>query len=442
MSDSTSKNNSPISELTPGVVPWPKPINETGRYGIAGEFLNLVEPHTEADPNALLLTFLTYAGNLMGRNFFVHAGADQHFGNLYTCLIGNTGYGRKGSSMAAVEKFYSKGSPPRLGKRLWGISTGEAVVYEVHDDIYRSTLDKKTQTYQRMLAEPNEPEKRLLIVLSEFQQCLANMRKNDSILPSILRTAWDKGELATPAKTSRATATGAHVSLITGMSREELLEQTGVTDAESGTLNRFLFCCSRRSKLLPEGGHFHKLYKSEVWKGIQTRLASNVDTMEEQVHVSRDTDAAEIWGLNEQPERGLYKFLSTPRIGLWGAITARAPQMVLRLALIIAAINGHRVIQPEHLSAAEEIWRYCDDSTKYIFGDRMDDQVAIDIMEALRAIAPNGLNRTQIYKIWNGRVKRPDIDRSLLWISHAGIARVERTETTRAGRPSETWYAS
>lgn len=429
----------PIAESTPGVVPWPKPINETGRYGLAGEFLQLVDPHTEADPNAILVTFLTYAGNCMGRNFFVNAGADQHFGNLFTCIVGNTGYGRKGSAMSVVENFYQHGSPPRLGHRLNGISTGEAVVYEVHDDIYKFTLDRKTQKYERMLAEPNEPEKRLLIVLSEFQQCLANMRKNDSILPSILRTAWDKGQLATPAKTSRATATGAHVSLITGISREELLEQTGVTDAENGTLNRFIFACSRRSKLLPQGGYFQTLYKSEVWKGLQQRLARNVDTMEEQVHMTRDFDAEEIWGLNETPERGLYKTLNTPRIGLWGAVTARAPQMVLRLALITAAINGQRVIHPEHLSAAEEIWRYCDDSTKYIFGDKMDDQVAIDIMQALRGIAPNGLNRTQIYKIWKGHITRQDIDRSLLWISHTGIARVEKIDT--GGRPSEMWYA-
>lgn len=434
------KEEPPISESTPGVVPWPKPINETGRYGIAGEFLNLIEPHTEADPNALLLTFLTYAGNLMGRNFFIHAGADQHFGNLFTCLVGNTGYGRKGSAMAAVESFYSKGSPPHLGKRLWGISTGEAIVYEIHDEIWKFTFDKKSQAYVRMLAEPNEPEKRLLIVLSEFQQCLANMKKADSILPSILRTAWDKGDLATPAKTSRATASGAHVSIVTGMSREELLAQTAVTDAESGTLNRFLFCCSRRSRLLPQGGHFHKLYKSDVWKGLQARLACNVDTMEEQVHISRDMEAEEDWGLNDDPQHGLYKRLSMQRIGLWGAVTARAPQMVLRLALITAAINGERVIRMPHLEAAEEIWRYCDDSTKYIFGDKMDDLVAIDIMQALRGIAPNGLNRSQIYRIWNGKIKRADIDKSLLWISHTGIARVEKIEGT-GGRPSETWYA-
>jgi hypothetical protein len=50
-------------DLTPGLIPWPEPISEVGMYGIAGGFVRLVEPHTEADPNILLLAFLVYAGH-------------------------------------------------------------------------------------------------------------------------------------------------------------------------------------------------------------------------------------------------------------------------------------------------------------------------------------------------------------------------------------------
>lgn len=437
-----------ISDYTPGVIPWPKPIDATGLFGIAGEFVALVSPHTEADTNAILLTFLTFCGNLIGRNFCVMAGADAHFGNLFCCLIGNTGHGRKGSAISAVEAFFGTPytQPRMLGHVLKGISTGEAIVYEVHDDIYKTTLDKKTNTYQRMLAEPNEPEKRLIIVLSEFQQCLANMRKNDSILPAILRTAWDRGDLSTPAKTSRATATGAHISLVSAMSRDELLEQTTVTDAENGTLNRFVFPCCRRSKLLPQGGKFIKLMRSEEWKSLQQRLIRNIDIPGEDppVQMQRDFDADELWGLNEKPEHGLYKSLNQPRVGLWGAVTARAPQMVLRLALITSVINGpdhngNHIIRREHLDAAAEIWRYCDDSTRFVFGDKMNDTAAADIVDRLRKASPSGMSRSEIYRIWKGRKTRGDIDRALLWISHAGIAQCEKTDT--GGRPLEMWFA-
>ena len=30
--------------------PWPDPIDRAGYYGLAGEFVRLIEPHSEADP--------------------------------------------------------------------------------------------------------------------------------------------------------------------------------------------------------------------------------------------------------------------------------------------------------------------------------------------------------------------------------------------------------
>jgi hypothetical protein len=94
---------------TTNVIPWPAPISKTGLYGIGGEFVELVGPHTEADPNAILLAFNTYAGNLLGRNFFVPTGADRHCGNLDICLVGPTAGGRKGSAISAAEQFFYSG---------------------------------------------------------------------------------------------------------------------------------------------------------------------------------------------------------------------------------------------------------------------------------------------------------------------------------------------
>lgn len=431
-----------IGETTPGVVPWPQSIDEVGMFGLAGEFVRLVSPHTEADPNALLLTFLTFAGNLLGRNFYVMAGPDEHCGNLFTCLVGNTGYGRKGSAMSVVETFFRKGpQPPKLGHILRGISTGEGVVYEVHDDIYKVAQDKKSGKYERTLVDPNEPEKRLLIILPEFHQCLANMHRTESILSSILRQAWDNTQISTPAKTSRAVATGACVSVSAAMSRDELLQETQAVDAENGTLNRIAFVCSRRSKLLPQGGKFKKLLQSDAWADLQKRFNKNIteSQFELPILMERDDEANSYWGLDESPTNGMYKELNQARMGVWGAVTARAPQIVLRIALITAVINGCREIRREHLEAAFEIWRYCDESSRFIFGDRLDDPTTADIMGALRAIAPSGLTRTQVHRIWANHKERAEVDRALLWISHTGIARCEKTET--GGRPRETWFA-
>ena len=47
-------------------VPLPAPLAPEAFHGIAGEIVHAIEPHTEADPAALLITFLTAIGNLIG----------------------------------------------------------------------------------------------------------------------------------------------------------------------------------------------------------------------------------------------------------------------------------------------------------------------------------------------------------------------------------------
>lgn len=51
--------------------PYPTPLGEAAYHGIVGEFVRLVEPHTEADSNFLLIQFLAYAGNYMGRRTYI-----------------------------------------------------------------------------------------------------------------------------------------------------------------------------------------------------------------------------------------------------------------------------------------------------------------------------------------------------------------------------------
>ena len=49
-------------------------------------------------------------------------------------------------------------------------------------------------------------------------------------------------------------ATGAHVSIIAHVTREELVANLTETERANGFANRFLFAWVRRSKILPEGG--------------------------------------------------------------------------------------------------------------------------------------------------------------------------------------------
>ena len=433
-----AKTNGNAGQATATIVEWPQRITEDGMYGIAGEYVRLVEPHTEGDRNIILLSFLTYAGCLLGRNFYVRTGADRHYANLYLCPVGTTGTGRKGSGVAAAKAFFSEGNlAPSIPHLLNGISSGEGVMCQVRDPQMKRELNRKTGKIEEFIIDPGVSDKRILISLGEFQQYIAAMRRQDSILSSVLRQAWDTGTIASPSKNNEVKVNGAHISLIGCISKEELLIETTAVDAQNGTLNRFLFACSQRSRLLPEGGEFDELIQSEAWNELQQRFNQNISVSGPE-RLERDADTQDEWGRNSNPHQGLYKRLSQPRLGLWGSVTARAAQQVIRLSLILAKINGHARIQAEDQAAAYEIWRYCDHSARYVFGDRMNDNLSSRIMTALRDAGQVGLTRNQIHDI----VHRPssEIQESLAWLAETGIAYHYAQNT--AGRPVETWFAS
>ena len=46
---------------------WPDPPSDQAFYGLAGEVVRAIEPHSEADPVALLVQFLVAFGSVIGR---------------------------------------------------------------------------------------------------------------------------------------------------------------------------------------------------------------------------------------------------------------------------------------------------------------------------------------------------------------------------------------
>jgi hypothetical protein len=353
--------------------------------------------------------------------------------------VGATGTGRKGSAISAAETFFSYGEqPPRLPKVIYGVSSGEGVIHKVRDRKTKNEFNRKTQQIEEIVADEGVTDKRVVFCLSEFQQYIASMRRQDSILASVIRQAWDKGTIASPSKNDEVIASNAHISIIASISKEELLTETTQTDAHNGTLNRFLFGCAQRSRLLPEGGEFEALYQSHQWAELQRQFTENIrNSLTFTMRIHRENDTQDDWGRNQFPDRGLYKRLSEPRIGLWGAITARAAQQLIRMSLISAIINGHRSIQSSDQEAAREYWRYCDDSTRYIFGNRVQDPRAVRLLIQLREV-PEGMNRREINAALH--YSSDDLEQSLTWLAEVGL--IYRRDEPTAGRTAQRWFAS
>jgi hypothetical protein len=287
---------------------------------------------------------------------------------------------------------------------------------------------KQISGYQAVQVDAGVSDKRLLIVESELASALRVMGREGSTLSPLIRQAWDTGDLRVLTKNSPAKATGAHISIIGHITRDELLRFLTSTETANGFANRFLWVCARRSKLLPEGGRIHEVDFSSIIENLTCAVTAGQNAGE----LRHDEAARKIW-------REVYPALSEGKMGMFGSATSRAEAQVLRLALVYAVLDRARAIAAEHLLAALAIWDYCEASARYIFGDALGNPEADRILQALRA-APNGLTRTEIRDIFERNRNASEINGALTVLEERGLAR--RVPEATAGRPIERWIAA
>jgi len=411
---------------------WPDPPDEAAYHGLAGDVVRAIEPHTEAAPVALLAQFLVAFGNAAGRSAYFVAEADKHYSNLFVCLVGATAKGRKGSSWGHILRLFEAADPEWAQHRVQhGLSSGEGAIWAVRDPIARREAIRekgRVVDYQEVEDDPGVADKRLLVVEAEFASVLRVATREGNTLSQVLRQAWDMGTLRTLVKHSPARATGAHISVIGHITREELLRHLDTTEAANGFGNRFLWLCVRRAKALPEGGRFHEVDVAPLVRRLREALARSRTVGE----VRRDEEARAIW-------RAVYPSLSEGKPGLLGAMIARAEAQVMRLALIYALLDGSAAIGRPHLKAALALWDYAEASARHIFGEALGDPVADTILGALKADGGGGLTRTEIHGLFSRNVPASRIGRALAALAAADLARVRRDVET-GGRPADRWF--
>lgn len=423
-----------MRDPAPVGVPWPSPLEDAAYHGLAGTITRAILPHTEADPAALLVQFLVGFGSVAGRGPFYRVGADFHRLNLFGVLVGPTSKGRKGSAWNATRQTLEATDEEWADKRnTSGLSTGEGIIWAVRDPIVerepiRDPKTKKVISHQNVMTDAGIDDKRLMIVESEFASALRVAERDGSTLTAVLRQAFDSGTLRILTKKSPATATNAHVSLVGHITKDELLRYLSSTETGNGFGNRIAWICVRRSKLLPEGGNLAAVDFAPILR----RLNEAVNFARSAGELTRDEEARALWA-------DVYPHLSRDRMGLFGAITGRAEAITLRLSMLYAVLDCSELIRVPHLAAALEVWRYCEDSARFIFGDATGDTTADLILEALRT-RPEGMTRTDLRDLFDRNKSRADIQRALSTLLQHGKARCAADPET-GGRPGETWFA-
>jgi hypothetical protein len=403
---------------------WPEPLAEAAFHGLAGDVVRAIEPHSEADPIALLIVFLAQFGSLIGAGAHDLVGETRHPARLFPVLVGKTAKGRKGEAQSQVDAILGPLDPDWAKRcRGSGLASGEGVIFHVRDAVWKKLADKSGEVVE-VLVDEGVTDKRLIIVEAEFGRTLRVGHRDGNTLSPVVRDAWDDKPLRNMTKNNPLTATGAHVTIVGHITVDELVVEMTSADLAYGYANRFLFACVQRSKLLARPARM----PADVRRALQERIGKAVGLARTRDNVPLSSAAAHRWD-------ELYMELSEERPGMLGALTARAEPYVLRIALIYALLECESEIGPQHLAAAIALWQYVERSLAYVFGDMTGDPVADQILRALR----NGpLSRNDIRDLFDRHKSARQLDVAIDLLVARRLV-VVMTEAT-AGR-SRTLYA-
>ena len=402
----------------------PEPeMDEAAYRGLAGDVVELIAPHTEADPVALLLTFLTEIGNAVGRRPHIYISATRHHANLFCAVVGRTSRSRKGTSadpimdlMGAVDSSWA------AGRVISGLSSGEGLIDQIRDErkVHRDGVE--------VVDDPGVKDKRLMIIEGELAQALKQLRREGNSLSPTLRNAWDGKLLNTMVKHSPLRCTRPHVSIVGHITRSELFRSMTETELENGLANRFLWAVVKRSRKLPFGGEWRKVDVAPVTRRIWRVL----QRFGEDTEMRWADEGREVWAL-------AYDTLTQDLPGMFGAVAARAEAQALRLSMIYAILDGSTEIQATHIESALAVWQFCEDSALILFGRTVGDVGADTVLRELTACGE--MTRTEVRDLFERNKNKAELDRIKQLLLDAGQISIRYEKIANSRKKSEIWVA-
>lgn len=415
--------NNPTEQTVNLPAAWPT-LAEQAFYGLLGDIVRAATENSEADPAAVAITTLVHAGAAFGPGVYLKIGDTNHPPRLMAVVVGSSSRARKGTSAGPVRKLFENAEKRNGLKPLQvsdgPLSSGEGIVYAVRDP-----GEKRNKNGE--IEDEGVADKRLVIYEGEFGGALKAAQRDGNTLSAIVRTAWDHGNIAPLTKSNRIKASLAHICVLGHITRHELKELLETSDVWNGLVNRFLWICARRQKMVP----FPKPMDSNLVEHLSGRLAQSIGHASKLSCVSLAPDAIEIW-------KELYPAVSRDESGVLGVITARAEAQVLRLALVYALLDERDSICPEHLEAALAVWQYCHDSARYIFGDT---ETNPDSNKILLALAEGDKTQTQLNELFNGHLPANRLNTILTDLQAVGRITQRKEGGGRGKGKAITWWS-
>jgi hypothetical protein len=403
-------------------------IKEEAFYGLVGEIVKTIAPHTESDPVALLLNFLTAFGSIIGEKPYFRVERTKHHMRLFGVIVGDSANARKGTSWDQIKNIFCAIDEGWKRNLQSGMSSGEGLIWSVRDQIVEKKpvkTDGHIVDYENVITDHGITDKRSLIIESEFASVLKVLSREGNTLSPLIRKAWDDGDLQILTKNSPARATNAHISILAHITPEELLKHLNETEMANGFGNRFIWVLVQRSKKLPFGGNISEIDFAPLVKKVHQTI-ENAKVCEE---ITWAEETKPFWEV-------AYETLSEGKPGLIGSMTSRAAPQVVRLSSLYALLDTSSTIRPAHLKAALALWQYAENSARYIFGNKTGNSVADKILDFLKN-RQEGVSKTEINELFGGHRAPTQIDNALSLLETLGSIDKKVIETS--GRNKEIY---
>ena len=337
------------------------------------EYLDHVEPTTEAPDAFHIASALTVVGGCIGKRVGLFHASDRLYPNFYTLLIGPSGRSRKDTSIRRMlDMFYA--IPPK-GEPLIVMS----VPFKIARDI--SSSEGLIATVKQ---NPNT-----IFYTSEFSKLMNNAtRESTRSIGPMLIEAFDcppslqNNTVASIEDKKPREAPDPFVSVLSTVQPEVLAEIIGSQQQYSGFLNRWLLVVGDGKPPRPNPP---KIDQDRSWRLLR-RLMETIRSYPEQSILEFDDEASERWA-----DWYIESYPTGRESAQEDAMGIRRGTMVKKIALVHAVTDGAKSVSIDHLESGISFSDWAWKHTKALlptWGETKHAEIERKILENLGSSGP------------------------------------------------------
>lgn len=354
----------------------PTELPTAARYGWIGEYIELVEPTTEAPDSFHFACGMTMLGACIGRRVALFHSSERLHPNLYTLLIGPSGRARKDTAIKRSLALPQLQPPSTMALTTLGIP------FRVIRDI------SSAEGLIRVLSkQPN-----IYFYATEFSKLMHNATREStsSIAPTLMEAFDTPTVLSNTVKSEQESneARNPFLSVMAAVQPEILSDLIGNQQQYSGFLNRWLLIVGDGKGPRPTPPN---LDESAGWK-LMKRAMDSIQSYPEGSVVHIGAKADERWR-----EWYVASYPSGSASSQEDAMGIRLGTLIKKAALIHAVMDKSSIVETYHLDAAISLVEWSWGHTKRLlptWGESPDAALQRKIIETLQRKGPSLHKRT------------------------------------------------